>query len=274
MSVRGTDGELPASKLSLTHTNEMKKTIALAFLLITALSTTTGFVISRGTQNMRVRMSAKDLPEYGLTIITPSDPDFDVPATEFLKDLPADVLDSIRPLTFLIRNKSARTVVAHAIIWDCVDVDGKTQRFKDLHANSEALTDAEEYFAALPRTNLDKTIRPGAARLFSLLALPQSTGRDSPGVSVTSHDSGLGHTGGGGAENLAQDASRLLSKCVELTVSIDGVFFEDGTFAGPDQAGSPSTSTAIRTGRKSGYPGLPLAQTTRGWRSTVITTGW
>lgn len=217
----------------------MKKTIVVASLLIIVLSTGTGFIISRGTQNMGVRMSAKDLSDYGLTIIRPSDPDFDALAAEHLKDVPVEAVDNIKPLTFFIRNASRRTVVAHAIIWDCVDANGKPQRIKELHANSEALTDAEEYFAALPRTNLDKTIRPGGARLFSLLALPRSAGRDGPGVSVDSDD-GTSLSGGGGAssaESLAHAASKLLSKCAELTVSVDGVFFDDGAFVGPDEAG-------------------------------------
>src|ERR671928_1294758 len=102
----------------------MKKIITLAILFITALSMTTGFVISRGTQNMHVRMSAKDLPEYGVTIVRPSDPDFDVLAAEQLKDVPAELIDRIKPLSVLIRNDNKRTVVAHAIIWDCVDSDG------------------------------------------------------------------------------------------------------------------------------------------------------
>lgn len=191
---------------------------------------------------MRVRMSAKDLPEYGVTIVTPSDPDFDVLAAEHFKDLPADAADSIKPLSMLIRNKGKRTIVAHAIIWDCVDADGKSQRVKKIYANSEALTEAEDYSGTLLRPGLGKTINPGATRLFSLVTLPMSTRRDGPGGG-----------GGGGisykragqsegdesdsTENLMQASSKLLSKCVELIASIDGVFFDDGTFVGPDQAG-------------------------------------
>src|SRR5436305_10297284 len=98
----------------------MKKTIVLALLFITVLSTTTGFVLSRGTQTMSVRMSAKDLPEYGLTIVTPSDPDFEALAAEQLKDVPDDIAANIKPLSFFLKNTSGRTVVAHAVIWDCV----------------------------------------------------------------------------------------------------------------------------------------------------------
>lgn len=58
---------------------------------------------------MGVRMSAKDLSDYGLTIIRPSDPDFDALAAEHLKDVPGEAVDSIKPLTFLIRNASRRT---------------------------------------------------------------------------------------------------------------------------------------------------------------------
>jgi hypothetical protein len=218
----------------------MKKTMALAFLLITVLSMGTGFVISRGTQNMSVRMSAKDLPEYGLTIVTPSDPDFDVLAAEHIKDMPAEVSDNIKPLSILIRNKSRRAVVAHAIIWDCVDADGKSQRVKKIYANSEALTDGEEYISALPRTNLGKTISPGKERLFSLVTLPRSARRDGPGGGGSSSHSNSSQVEGdepSSTEGLAQTGSKWLSKCVELIASIDGVFFDDGSFIGPDEAG-------------------------------------
>src|SRR5205823_9882488 len=87
---------------------------------------------------------------------------------------------------------------------------------------------------------LDDTVRPGTARLFSLLAVPPGTNRDASSGGGSFSSAQPNRPGGGepgSTESLKQAGSQLLSKCAELIASIDGVFFDDGTFVGPDQAG-------------------------------------
>jgi hypothetical protein len=215
----------------------MKKTILFVSSLVLTISMTTGFVLSRFTRNMQSRMNTKDLPEHGLVIIKSSDPDFDSMTAVWLQGVTSDEIETLKPLSFFIKNTGSRTVVAHAIVSECIQADGQRKSYRMTHANSEALTDPEEYFSALSRTNLDKTIKPGAARLFSLIPLPSTfmnAGGAGSGLLNTQTEQGV--TRETKAETL-QSSLQSLAGCTDITVSIDGVFFDDGTFVGPDTTG-------------------------------------
>jgi hypothetical protein len=215
----------------------MKKTILFVSTLIVSMSVTTGFVFSRLTQTMRARINAKDLQEYGLTVIKPSDPDFDRLASESLGGVPSDEIESLKPLSVFIKNTGNKIVVSYAIVWEGVEAGGKRKAFKMFSANSEALTDPQEFFDALPRTNLDATIRPGRTRLISLLPLPLSVRSGGAGGFGGRNQDGQQGSTDGGATELRQRSSELLARYTDLTVTIDGVFFDDGTFVGPDDTG-------------------------------------
>ncbi len=222
----------------------MKKAILIVLPLIIVLSTTTGFIFSRIKQTPQMRVNAKDLPKQGLIIIKPSDPAFNDLAAEFLQSVPDEEMASLKPFSVLVKNTGTKTVVAYTIVWEGTEASGKKQAYVITHANSEALTDSEEYFKAISRTNFDKTIKPGAARLLSLLPLPANTSGAGGGgfgrqqnepTPLEQSPPALGEANR--AETVQRYASQLLAQYVELTVSIDGVFFEDGTFAGTDTKG-------------------------------------
>lgn len=209
----------------------MKKTIPIVLSLIVVVTTATGFFFSKITENMQIRINAKDLPEHGLVIIKPSDPDFDSLTADYLRGMPSDEIESIRPLSVFIKNSGDKTVVAYAVVWEGIEANGKKDSYKKFVANAEALTDREEYFAALARTtNLDDTISPSTARLISLLSVPSNN-------SIGGSGSSLQHSQNQSGQNPKNLASQLLTKYTDVTVSIDGVVFEDGSFAGPDTTG-------------------------------------
>lgn len=208
----------------------MKRNILLAASLVLILSTTTGFFVSKVTRAMVINIHAKDLPENGLHIIRPSDPDFDIILTSLPGNIAQDELEALKPLSVAIQNMADRTVVAHAITWECIGTDGKKASFQQVYANSEPLTDGEEALEALSRTNLDRTIKPGAALLISLLPLPTGGGYGF-GASGMQDER---HQGQDAGDSLQSLSVQLQTKCTDITVSIDGAFFDDGTFAGPD----------------------------------------
>lgn len=215
------------------------------FILLVALvlvvSGITGFVASQATQTMGVRIHAKDLPEYGLVIIKPSDPSFNAEASALLKNATREDLESIKPLSVVIKNIGDKTVVAHTIIWEAYGGSGERQAYRISYANSEFFIDRNEYVGSLAGTDADKTIKAGSALLVSLVALP----------------SGNGPSGGGGGsrqnrhesqqrqdidvndsqQSLEGLRSEVLTKYSDITILIDGVFFDDGTFVGPDSFG-------------------------------------
>lgn len=218
----------------------MKRSAFLILLLIIVLGTTTGFIISKIRNPMSVKVHAKDLPEYKLIIVKPSDPEFDALAATYLKDIPTEEIEAIKPISVFIKNIGDKTVVAHTIIWEGTDANGKKQTFRKNYANSEFFTEGDNYPQALAGANFDETIMPGEAHLVSLKPLK--------------HD---GPHGGGGGIQQDSDASQqsqnepdkdneqgvrklgsqMLTKFIDITVSIDGVFFSDGAFVGPDTFG-------------------------------------
>lgn len=200
----------------------MKKNILGALVLLTVLSMSTGFIWNRMGRIMYLKVNAKDLPEHGLIIIRPSDPSFDSIAAELLKGKPSDEVESLKPFSALIKNEGDRTVVAYTLVWELTGVDGKKTTYRKVSANSEALTEGQDFFDALARTDINPTIKPNSTRLFSLFQ-PLSGG------------------GGGGSslsrEQIQSAGSQLATKYSDITVSIDGAFFDDGTFVGPDTTG-------------------------------------
>ena len=181
---------------------------------------------------MTARINAKDLQEYGLAIITASDPEFDNSAAPSLTGMSDEEIASIKPLSILIKNTSSKIVVGYTIVWECVDSVGQKNTFKFSRADSEAITDTEEYLKALPGTNLDKTIRPGAARLFSLL--PSATRKGGGSASEAAQKDSASNDK---SERVRRLSSELLTTYTAITVSIDAAFFDDGTFIGPDYTG-------------------------------------
>ncbi len=79
----------------------MKKTIILSLVVILLFSITTGYVLSK-VSNMNITINAKDLPEEGLIIIKPSDPEFDKLSLNFLKTHSINKFDEIKPLSIFI----------------------------------------------------------------------------------------------------------------------------------------------------------------------------
>jgi uncharacterized protein (UPF0335 family) len=205
----------------------MKRRALLITALITILTTATGFVLSRRTRVMELKINAKDLSEHGLIIIRPSDPSFDSLAADFFKDFSSEEVENLKPFSILIKNETDRTVVSQTVIWELTKTDGKKISLTKMSANSEALTDGQDYFDALARTNMDDTIRPNSIQLFSLLPLSRSGGGGGPFQQANPDNTEK-------IERLRSMRTELATKYTEITVSIDGAFFDDGAFVGPD----------------------------------------
>lgn len=197
----------------------MKKNTLIAAAFILCLSTTTGFFYRRFDKPMEVKLNIKDLPEEGVVIVSPADASFDELATALLKGATDEEIGLLKPLSVIVKNQGARRVVAHTIVWQCRGANGEQRSFKKVYANSEALTEGEEAVEALLDAGRHEMIEPGGAHLFSLLP-------SSAGDAGTERESQR--------EARQKFSSELLARYPEITVSIDGVFFDDGTFVGPD----------------------------------------
>lgn len=210
----------------------MSQLIATALVLF-AVTTTTGFILSRSARTMNIKMNVKDLPEHGLSIISPSHPSFNKRLATLLKGEPNEVLDSLRPFSVVLENKDQRTVVAYMLQWCFTTPDGTNDCFRKAVVNPVALMEggslSEQY------DTQSGWIKPNSSSFFSLVSLD---GRGTFRFSISQDEAAQIKQGKrfDQRELLRRYVSEL-AKYAEITVSIDGAFFDDGTFVGPDSTG-------------------------------------
>jgi len=121
---------------------------------------------------MKVTINAKDLSDEGLVIVKSSDSDFNNLSLDFLKTHSIDEFDKVKPLSIFVKNTSSKTVVAHAIVWECFNSIGEKRPHIIRYIESPALTDG----MLGPRTDelSDQTIYPKSYKLLSLLPISET----------------------------------------------------------------------------------------------------
>lgn len=211
----------------------MRKTAILVLIIISMMTVTAGLVLSRSARAMSVKVHKKDLPEHGLVIIGPSDPSFDALLAAQLKGEPNEVLDNLNPFSFFVENRSNRTVVAYTLQWCFTKADGINKCYVDSLTNPRALMDGGN----LPDEMIEQSgrIKPHSARFFSLVSPDGSGFISAPASPEEVEQLKKGVSPNRGA--LLRRYGLELSKYSDITFSIDGAFFDDGTFVGPDVTG-------------------------------------
>lgn len=211
----------------------MRKTAVLALIIISAITLTGGFVLSRSARAMSIKVHKKDLPEHGLTIIGPSDPSFDALLAARLKGESSEIMDNLKPFSFFVENKSKLMVVAYTIRWCFTKADGTNDCYVSSLTNPRALMDGEN----LPEEMIEQSgkIKPNSTRFFSLLSL-----EGSGFISVPANPAEVEQMKNGSTPDRGELLRRYgaeLSKYSDVTFEIDGAFFDDGSFVGPDTTG-------------------------------------
>lgn len=161
-----------------------------------------------------VKFIVRGLSEHSVSLIAPSDPILTGGRTVF-----------VDPYSVAIRNTSSKAVVGYSIKWECFDGKRESATRDMSHdrnfSNSLGFAfmygDESERRAILK--NADEVIQPNStwlispdlpARKLSGLLAEINTGRDQAAL------------------------AELQAECPTMTVTLDGVFFDDGTFIGPD----------------------------------------
>jgi hypothetical protein len=185
-----------------------------------------------------VEYRVEDLPEFGVILVPPSAPEFPALLADIQKRIQNPVAGSppARPPgsdpdvpAMILRNNSQTGIATLAWIWKTQTVDGRTT------PSSTSMIDSGP--SVLAPFSLDERVR----KLYAYwhVVLPGSKGlvRDAELVGDNSdvrppHDDeiwkgGIVSVGGAGY-------SRFRSPVIAISLAIDGVFFVDGGFAGPD----------------------------------------
>jgi len=192
----------------------MKRLSLILVLCFSVMGLTTGFIwSSRGVQKMSVRVSAKDLPNEGLLLFTPSDENFTNILAESGEALSA--VEAVKPYSVVLRNSGKHPAVSFMLKWDLVRTDGIVLSRNFEYATAWALEGqgTNERGGYIVRPGSDWFFAPGFA--IELKNLNAATISQGPAAHLT---------------RIADDMSQFTS----ITVSLDGVFFDDGTFVGPN----------------------------------------
>ncbi|MDQ3803896.1 MAG: hypothetical protein M3416_08730 [Acidobacteriota bacterium] len=216
----------------------MKSKILVALLLLAVgLSTATGFKVGdRDFQAAGTIFNTKDLAEYGVTIVNPADPAYDAMVAGLSENKPNVMVEALRPFSVFIKNTSGRTVVAFALKWELMQPDGKIRIDESDNTALWSLTGGEV-------SNMSEgVIRPGAA-WFSTPFHPEA-----PHVPPTRGGSDAARSEPEATEELNRLREEL-AQYTNITVSLDGAFFDDGTFVGPDSTEFFAKVEAMRNAR-------------------------
>ena len=191
--------------------------------------------VGLGARAMNLKMHAKDLPEYGLRIITPADPSFDGRARVLLKGRDGgDSTESLKPFSIIIENTGGRMAVAYMLQWCFTKEGGQNDCYRHGYTSPGALMEGlpPGYEAADDRSH---NISPNRARLIRFVSPDGSSIFRLPVSREEAEQIRAGASPDG--ESLRRRHLAELAKYTDVTVSLDGVFFDDGTFVGLDATG-------------------------------------
>ncbi|HEV2828128.1 MAG TPA: hypothetical protein VGW76_11050 [Pyrinomonadaceae bacterium] len=211
----------------------MKRYAAVVISLLAVVILVTGvFGSMREGQTMQVRFNKRDLPKHEVQIITSADPSFEAMVASYFKTQSKTAKD-LEPFSVFIKNSGNRTVVAYMLLWQLVRADGRVLTNRTAYSEPAMLMGEET--PTDPRFKHTQAIEPNTVKCFSWSA------------PIAEGEAGIGSTQDlkamlrqGSDERNAAIRSQLtteLTQATDLTVSLDGVFFDDGSFVGPNTTG-------------------------------------
>lgn len=202
-----------------------------AFILFTVIGTL--FLHGGRILAMDIHFNVKDLPEHGLRIILPTDPSFDVSLAS--KTLPNVSPDLFRPLSVFVQNTAQKSAVAYMLRWEFTYTNGKTVHYDHHFASPAFLMEAWESGKHIEHQGYN--INPNSIKLFSLIPPEKNDQRAIGGYSgfaMNQSEESQGLDEKNSRERSINALAEELTHVTSITVSIDGTFFDDGTFVGPD----------------------------------------
>lgn len=176
---------------------------------------------ANGTTKMEpltVRFNVKSLPEHNVYLISPYD-----------SSVNKNTSGKVNPYSVILRNSNSHHIVGYSITWQCFDGKNESPRTDLSHdrqfSNSfgYAFMYGEESERRAILNNADELIQPNSTWLIS----PDFPAHKIDGVIKEVN-----------TENEQAVFAVQAAACPIMTVILDGVFFDDGTFIGPDMNGS------------------------------------
>jgi len=214
----------------------MRKALFIIAVAIIAVIVS-GFILTKNMKADQIRINSKDLSEEGLIIIKPSDPEFDQELSTITKDSRAELRDALeanKPLCVILKNTGKHDAVLYALKWEFIKADGTVMPYTIFRGSPGAFEKTTRTAEEEELMNSGYQVRAHSSRLISLdSALSDfiyAIVNDRRGNNLDALYKAL-------SDYLARPnkgLARLLDSTTSVTVSLDGAFFDDGTFVGPD----------------------------------------
>jgi hypothetical protein len=178
--------------------------------------------LSDSIEHVKDMFAAQALGALGVQLICPGHPQFEPALTELIADnAMSDFVAATKGISVVLRNDSQRAIVGYSVNWK-YEVGGSTTVRGVTHWDLESLLDdcrVDQSTATHCKRSV--SVAPGSARLVSLIGnVGRTESRPSPGWKY---------------ENV-HEIEALIHNAV-VTVTLDGVMFDDGAFIGSDRNG-------------------------------------
>ncbi len=187
---------------------------------------------------MKLRVTATDFSEDGLTIMTPSDRRFDSELSSLLKVNEPELtrlIELAKPFCVFVRNETDLSVVGCSLEWNVLRTDGTILSKGQPYLTPGILTGLQPIDRAMigrtelinPHSSAFVSLDPEVKQFFDAMTKSAGARRPLPPddkEEIKKHSDYL--------RNVRQE---LLKSATAITVSIDGLVFSDGTFTGSDK---------------------------------------
>lgn len=175
--------------------------------------------VARKMEPTPVRFGVKDFPEHGIFLITPSHPSFKHLEAKLTNHKGASIADSY---SVFLKNTGSRTVVGYRIKWECVDSRGDAAGRDVSNIVSWIFLHGEEDDRREAINRSAEVINPGSTWFISFGVSERPVEGSDAGATLRP------------SEFDESEKPEAITECTSVTVIADGIFFDDGTFVGPD----------------------------------------
>ncbi len=212
-----------------------KKYLAIVIALLSAVGIVTGVVVGRRRIQEMVHFNKRDLPDRGVHIITSADPDFESVASNYFTSQSSTSNESLKPFSVFIKNSGHRTIVAYMLVWQVLRSDGQVLTNATSYSEPGILMGNE--IPTDPRFKHTQAIEPGTVRGFSWTGTISAEGNPRLGAANAKQSDQSQSFQPADAAAIRDQLTTELSQATDVTVSLDGVFFDDGEFVGSNTTG-------------------------------------
>jgi hypothetical protein len=166
------------------------------------------------------KMTTSDLRSHGAVLLCPGQPGFEAGVDLAVRGRRSNFVSEIKDVSVVLQSTAAKTIVGYSINWEYKSVDGKTLTRGVVRDEPAALLNPG-LRGGIENTDHSTgcSIEPGGALLVSVFA---GVGRSEPDITRWWRSEYI------------EEITSLMDRSLEVTAILDGIMFEDGTFAGPN----------------------------------------